>query len=252
MGTMNMSQHVLLNNIAHKDLRVIDRYGAEFGDDTGTVLIFPTEYEYIQREYAIFFRKDAQSGEYQSIALLGFDKSENLFLKDGKWDAHYVPAVISRGPFLIGFQEREVDGETRNAPVIHVDIEHPRVSQTEGEPVFMPNGGNSAYLDRVADALGAIGQGLEVSKVMFAAFAELNLIEPMNLNVKPNAEESYSFVGLHTINQRTLQALDGASLERLNRAGFLRAAFLIAASIDNVKRLMALKQRKRAQAESAN
>jgi hypothetical protein len=249
---MNMPQYVLLNNVAHKNLRVINRYGDEFGDNTGTVVIFPTEFEYVQREYPIFFRKDPERDEYQSIALLGFDKSENLYVKDGKWNANYVPAVVSRGPFMIGFQEREVDGEKRKNPVIHVDMEHLRVSQTEGEPVFTQSGGNSAYLDRVAGALGAIGQGLEISKVMFAAFTELNLIEPMNLNVKPSPDESYSLVGLHSINQQKLMELDGASLERLNRAGFLRAAYLVSASIDNVKRLMAFKQIKRAQSESAN
>jgi SapC len=249
---MNMPQYVLLNNVAHKDFRVVNRYGAEFGDNTGTVVIFPTEFEFVQREYAIFFRKDPEREEYQSIALLGFDKSENLFVSDGKWNANYVPAVVSRGPFMIGFQEREVGGEKRKNPMIHVDIEHVRISQTEGEPVFTPNGGNTAYLDRVADALGAIGQGLEISKVMFAAFTELNLIEPMNLTVKPNPDESYSFVGLHSINQQKLMELDGPSLERLNRAGFLRAAYLICASVDNVKRLMAFKQVKRAQSESVN
>ena len=39
-----MTNHVMLNNIAHKDLRVITRYSAEFGDNVGTVLTFPTEY----------------------------------------------------------------------------------------------------------------------------------------------------------------------------------------------------------------
>ena len=33
-----MTRHVMLNNVAHKDLRVITRYGAEFGDNVGTVI----------------------------------------------------------------------------------------------------------------------------------------------------------------------------------------------------------------------
>ena len=31
-----MTRHVMLNNIAHKDLRVATRYAAEFGDNVGT------------------------------------------------------------------------------------------------------------------------------------------------------------------------------------------------------------------------
>jgi len=240
----------MLNNITHKDLRVINRYGAEFGDNVGTVLTVPTEYEEIQREYPIFFRKDPANGEYQSIVLLGFSKDENLFLDGDRWDASYVPGIISRGPFLIGFQRQESGGETRDAPVIHVDLDHPRVSQTDGLPIFKPQGGNSPYLDRVASILNGIREGLETSKAMFAAYAELDLIEPVKVEVKTNADETYSLLGLHTLNHEKLAALDGASLEKLNKAGFLRGAYLVIASVGNVRRLMERKERRRAKLEN--
>ena len=240
----------MLNNVTHKDLRVINRYGAEFGDNVGTVMTVPTEYEEIQREYPIFFRKDPATGEYQSIVLLGFSKDENLFLDGDRWDASYVPGIVARGPFLIGFQRQESGGETRDAPVIHVDLDHPRVSQTEGLPVFKPQGGNSPYLDRVASILNGIREGLEVSKAMFAAFTELDLIEPVKVEVKTNAEETYSLLGLHTVNREKLGALDGQALEKLNKAGFLRGAYLVLASVGNVRRLMERKERKRARPEN--
>jgi hypothetical protein len=229
---------------------VINRYGAEFGDNVGTVLTVPTEYEEIQREYPIFFRKDPANGEYQSIVLLGFSKDENLFLDGDRWDASYVPGIISRGPFLIGFQRQESGGETRDAPVIHVDLDHPRVSQTDGLPIFKPQGGNSPYLDRVASILNGIRAGLETSKAMFAAYAELDLIEPVKVEVKTNADETYSLLGLHTLNHEKLAALDGASLEKLNKAGFLRGAYLVIASVGNVRRLMERKERRRAKLEN--
>ena len=39
-----MTRFVLLDNIAHKDLRVRTGYSAEFGDNVNNVLIFPTEF----------------------------------------------------------------------------------------------------------------------------------------------------------------------------------------------------------------
>ena len=243
-----MTKHVMLNNIAHKDLRVITRYGAQFGDNVGTVLTFPTEYADVQREYPIFFRKDPATGDYQSVALLGFEKSENLFLEEGRWNAGYVPGIIARGPFLIGFQQQEIDGELRKEPVIHVDLDHPRVSHTEGEAVFLPQGGNSLYLDHIATVLRGIGDGLEISKAMFAAFTALDLVEPVKVEIQLNAEEGYDLTGLCTLNREKLAQLDGDSLFKLNRAGFLQGAFLVMASMNNVKRLMAMKQRRRPQA----
>jgi hypothetical protein len=239
-----MPRYTMLNNVAHKDLRVITRYGTEFGDNTGTVVTFPTEFAEIQKEYPIFFRRDRDTGEYHAVALLGFQKNENLFLDNNRWNAAYLPAVIARGPFLIGFQEQQIDGEIRSEPVIHVDLDHPRVNQVEGELVFLPHGGNSPYLDHIAAVLRDIRDGLEIGKAMFAAFTAMNLIEPVKVEIKLNEQETYGLTGLHTISPGKLSALDANSLYKLNQAGFLQLAFLIVASHGNVRKLMAMKQRR--------
>src|SRR5262245_31107251 len=100
-----MTNHVLLNNVDHHDLRVIVRHGPEFGDSVNQLLVFPTEFESLQREYPIFFRRD-QDGSYQPVVLLGLDREENLFLDAGEWRASYVPALAQRGPFSIALQEK--------------------------------------------------------------------------------------------------------------------------------------------------
>src|ERR1041384_2845798 len=105
-----MTKHVQLDNIQHKNLRVRLEYGAAYGTNVGTVLTFPTEFADVQREYAIFFRRD-KNGDYYSVALLGFSPDENLYLDGDKWDSRYIPGMISRGPFVIGFQERQEGGE---------------------------------------------------------------------------------------------------------------------------------------------
>jgi hypothetical protein len=245
-----MARHEMLNNIAHKDLRVIARYGAQFGDNVGSVLTFPTEYGDVLREYPIFFRKDPQTGEFQSIALLGLQPDENLFLDENNgdghgWNAAYVPGIIARGPFLIGFQNQEIDGNVRREPVIHVDMDNPRVSRTEGEPVFLPQGGNTRYLERISAILQGIHQGLAVSKAMFEAFNEFELIEPVNVEIKFNAEEHYNLRGLYTISEERLAKLDGNALFKLNSAGFLQGAFLVMTSHNNVKKLIDMKHRRR-------
>ena len=242
-----MSKVVLLNNVDHHDLKVVTRRSAEFGDNVNQVLIFPTEFGEIQREYPIFLRKDA-SGEFQSVALLGLDKDENLFLDENGWRARYIPAVQERGPFSIGLQRQERDGESRSEPMILVDLDHPRVRRggEVGEAVFLRHGGNSPYLERVAGVLQAIHQGVEISKPMFAAFDEAGLIEPVAVEIALSDREKHTLPNYHTISDERLLGLDGARLEQLNKAGFLRAAFYILASLGNVSRLIDLKNRKRA------
>jgi SapC len=240
-----MGQQVLLNKVAHKDLRVITRYSAEFGDNVATAMIVPTEYAQAQREYPIFFRKDPATNEYMSVVLLGLQKDENLYLDEKGWNADYVPAVIARGPFYIGYQFRKAEGKLENNAVIHVDLEHPRVSKTEGEPLFKADGGNTRYLDNIADTLNGINKGMEFTKPMFAAFQAAELIEPVQLEVKVNSEEQYNLTGLYTISREKLLNLDADTLFNLHRAGYLQAASLVMSSLNNVQRLIDIKNKRR-------
>lgn len=238
-----MARYELLDNVAHADLRVVAGFGRKFGDDVGMLPAFPTEYAELQREYPIFFKKDP-SGQWHSVVLLGFEERENLFLADGRWNAGYLPGAAARGPFVIGFEERRVDGELRQEPVIHVDVEHPRVTTGAGEPLFLPQGGNTPYLEHIAGVLRGIRDGTDIGVAMFAAFDALGLIQPVKLDVQLNEHDRVSVTGLHTIDHDVLAALDGDALLALNKAGYLQGAFLVMASMQNMRRLIAEKQRR--------
>ncbi|HEY0502205.1 MAG TPA: SapC family protein [Lysobacter sp.] len=246
-----MARYELLNNLTHQDLRIVTRFGAEFGDETGMVAAFPTEFAELQREYPIFFRKDRDSGQWQAVALLGFDAHENLFLQDGRWNAAYLPGAVAKGPFLIGFQEQRIDGELRREPVIHVDMEHPRIGRDEGERVFLPHGGNSPYLEHIALVLRGIRDGVEGARAMYAAFDALGLIQPVDVSLQIDEKRRISLAGLHGIDRDRLAALDAASLHGLHQAGYLEGAYLVLASVHNLRRLLAEKQRRLRQVETA-
>jgi len=239
-----MARYELLNNVAHKDLRVATGFGRQFGDEVGMVPAFPSEYAELQREYPIFFRKDQQTGQWQSVALLGFEQRENLFLQDDRWNAAYLPGAVAKGPFLIGFQEQRIEGELRQEPVMHVDLDHPRVNAAEGEPVFLPQGGNSPYLEHIASVLRGIRDGTEFGAAMFSAFDSMGLIQPVHLDVQLDERHRVNVNGLYGIDREKLTTLDAESLLRLNQAGFLEGAYLVLASLHNMRRLMAEKQRR--------
>ena len=128
-----MTRNVLLDNVAHKDLRVRTGYSAEFGDSINSVLVFPTEFVHVQREYPILFRKDP-SGQPRPLRCSAWTGRKPV-PQGNSWNARYVPADSQRGPFLIGFRKNELGGEIVREPVIHIDLDHPRVSETEGEPI---------------------------------------------------------------------------------------------------------------------
>jgi hypothetical protein len=111
----------LLNNLEHRDLRVITRRGAALGDQVMSAVTFPSEFRDVQACYPIVFRKTVDGLGFEPIALFGFEDGENLFLKGERWDAPYLPMMVERQPFLIG-----VSGDQL---MINIDLDHPRVSQ---------------------------------------------------------------------------------------------------------------------------
>lgn len=232
-----MPKHEMLNNIAHKNLKIITKKSATYGDNVGGALIFPSEFSDVQREYPIFFQKDAQTGEFQAVAIFGFKQNENLFLDEQGWHANYIPAVIEREPFLIGFQREQ--GGADATPVIHVDLESPRISRSnEGESVFLEHGGNAPYIENVSRILMSIHDGLAVSKDMFAVFLSLDLIEPFVLDIEFNNGVQYKSSAYYTINQEKFFSLDDATLGRLHKAGYLHFAYMVLASLGNIRKLI--------------
>jgi hypothetical protein len=226
-----MPRPVALDNVAHADLRVARRHGAAHGDAVNQALLFPTEFAEAQREFPILFRRDPQEG-LQAVALLGLDRDENLFLDGDRWISRHIPLILQRGPFLIGLAE---DGA---APTIQIDLDDPRVGAADGEPLFLPHGGQTRYLDHIGKMLAAIHVGMGDAAPLYAAFDALGLIQPVALELMLDDERRYVIHDHEVLSAEKLAALGPDALDQLNRAGHLGTAFLLAASLGNMARLI--------------
>lgn len=236
-----MTNHALLDNVTHANLRVNPIYEKGHGFDANSTRVFPAEFTQLQMDYPLFFIKSKETGQYEAIALLGFAEGENLYLRNGEWDAVYLPLTIARQPFLIGFQEQVHDGAPKTVPVVHVDLDHPAVSHTEGEPVFLEHGGESPLLERVSSILMTIHEGYESSQALSKLLVGLELIESVNVEIEFNDGSRQNLSGLYTINEDRLRDLDGEALEALHQAGHLQTVYMMLASMPNMTRLIGRK-----------
>jgi hypothetical protein len=225
-----MPNTVLLNNVDHQALRVLTQRSAALGDAVMTAMTFPAEFRSLQAHYPIVFRKSSDGTTLEPVALLGFEEGQNLFLSAQGWDASYLPLAIERLPFYIG---RDGDGL-----VVHIDLDSPRVSQDTGEAVFLPQGGNTEFLERVNSMLLAIHQGLQGTPALVAALMEHNLLEAFVLEVQQTNGTRLQLSDFYTVHEERLQALSGDALQRLSQAGHLQAAYMALASLSQIRALV--------------
>jgi hypothetical protein len=247
-----MQKIEILNNITHENLKVNARFSAELGDNVVSTVTFLTELSEVQKEYPILCRKDPETGEYQAVVLFGFQKDENLFLTEADsesqkhvgWRAEYVPAVMARGPFSIGIQRETVNGTETQKPVVHIDMKHIKACCDDGQELFLQNGGQSSYLTYIAAMLDTINDGVGLTRLMFDAFIKYELLEPVTLDIEFLNQNKLKISKFETINVEKLSQLSGEALEELNKSGSLQAAYFIATSMSNIRKLIDWKNHK--------
>lgn len=226
-----------LNNVSHGTLRIVQSYSVALGDGVMFVPAYPNEFRGLQSCYPLMLFKDGTSGQFLPVALLGFEDGENLFLDgEGGWNAPYIPLMSQRGPLMIGFEDAE--GEGRPTPVIAVDMAHPKVSQTDGEALFLEHGGYAPYLDRMTAIMEAIHEGHALSEALVTLLLDLNLVTPCDLQITQDDGATHQLAGLYMIDDEALLKLDEAGVNTLRAAGFLPAAYLMLASQSQLQSLL--------------
>lgn len=225
-----MPNHVQLNNVDHRDLRVVTARGAAWGDDVMSALTYPGEFRNVQSCYPIVFQKSAD-GSFQPIALFGFQQGQNLFLGEGGWDAHYVPLAIERLPFLIGMS---AVGE----PMLHIDVSHPRVGRAEGEALFRTHGGTTEFLDHMSSTLRTLHDGAAATPAFVDALLRHDLLESFVLDIELDDGAQHRLAGFYTVHEERLAKLAGDAVVELHRDGHLEAIYYAIASLSHFRDLI--------------
>lgn len=236
-----MSNHVLLNNIEHKDLKIIGERTEKMGDNVWYAQTFPMEFTSAQAHYPILFQKDNNTGQFMPITLFGFENGDNLFLKKGKWDAAYIPLAVQRMPFYIGFQEVVNNGITEKQRVITLDLDSPKVSKDHGIDLFLDYGGNSDYLEHIANVLETLHVGLEQNGDFIDALLTNDLLESVTITIELNDGSKNQLMGFYTINEDNLNNLSPEQLAQLHSKGYIQAIYMVIASQVHINDLVARK-----------
>jgi hypothetical protein len=141
---------------------------------------------------------------------------------------------VQRQPFLIA-----TGGEDDNKPpVVSLDLEHPRVSQDEGEALFDSDGQPSEFLNKKIALLDKLHRGLQHSVGFIDTLLQHELLEQITLDIVFNNGEKKSLQGFYSIAEERLYHLKGDVLESLNQAGYLQPVFMAVASLSRMRDLI--------------
>lgn len=214
-----MTQIVPLNKEFHRALKVDGRASATYGDNRRFVQVIVSEFAQLVVRYPILFSKDSTTGQFYCGAMLGFDEGENLFLEEWTEREFYRPLSLQRGPFYAHGKE------------LAIDLDHPRVGAEGGKTLFDEFGQPTRYLQSIIWAFQDLKPGLEMTKVFTSRLLELNLIEPIDIEVEFDDGTMRNCAGLYTVNQEVLSRLPDAAVVELFRRGYLTLIHLMIASL---------------------
>lgn len=244
--SMPTSKTSVLNNVDHQNLKIDTLRDAISNEEVNRCVVYTTEIGELHKEFPLVFYKHPDTGETQLHAILGLEKNENLFFNDRRWSSRFVPALLARGPFSLGYK-KSLQGEEQHAdPVICIDMNDPRVNTEQGENIFLQFGGEAPYLNHVKKALQTIERGLQFDKTLFTLVDSFDLLEPVSIQIQLSNVEEVNFSDYYTINQEKLAQLDGSSLNKLNQYGVLMLLYFMLSSTANFQQLIALKNAKSA------
>jgi hypothetical protein len=256
-----MAQLVAINPQLHQQLRLHPAKAEWHSKGIQLMPVVPTEFASMATQAPIVLTKNGQTGQFVSVALLGFAPGENLFFSNNSWQGDYVPLQIQRQPFFLGQAEAAGQtstesgnsGGTQGAPefVVCIDNDSPTIcpptsqgsNSDDTQQLFTESGADSAYFQQAKQCLAELLRGEQQLQQLMQALLGHDLLQPLSLDIVFDNEQSTRLNGLYTIDQQKLAALSAVALSELHQAGWLLPIYTLIASTAQIYPLIARKNR---------
>lgn len=241
-----MADLIAINPTLHATLRIAPDKAEIHSQDIQLLPVVPAEFASVATQSPIVLTKNGQTGQFVTVAMLGFTPGENLWFADGRWQGAYLPLQLQRQPFFLGQSGDNGQGDY----VLCIDPDSPAICQNHNtalyatqssETLFNDNGADSHYLQQIKVVLAELLQGEQHQQHLVQALLAANLMQPLSLEITFANQQSTRLNGLYTIDQQKLAALDAATLVQLHQAGWLAPIYTIIASAAQLYPLIARK-----------
>jgi hypothetical protein len=213
-----MNRLEILNSEQHRNIRLRRQPGQE----PHFVPIVVSEFGDAAVCCPIFLAKNPETGRFYAGALFGFKLGENLVSDEPGAARAFRPLDMERQGFFTSDEN------------IAIDLEHPRISETEGEPLFDEEGEPAEALRKIQRALGLLVTGLEETDTFIQRLVDLGLVERIDISLRFDDGDTLALDGLYTVSLDSIAELDDPAALSLFRNGYLLLAYCMAGSLRQI------------------
>jgi len=211
----------ILKPAQHGGLRILETNDYAYARGEVLAPIVFDEMADIAREYPIVF-PDNQSG--LPCALMGLEDGQNAYVDDhGAWQGIYIPAHIRRYPFMFGKADSTAASTEagKSRYIVLFDPDAPQLQDTNGHPVFTPDGKPSPHAQRRMALLESMQKAIPATQAMVAAIDALGLLVERSIQINKGGKLTNVVKGLKVVDEKKLNQLPDADFVSLRNQGAL-------------------------------
>jgi hypothetical protein len=222
---------VAVNKTRHSDWGVKVGNDFSFAKNVNSMPLLAQEFRDALRHYPIVFAGTEE--QVMPAVLLGFGENENLFVDEaGMWSSEYIPAFARRYPYVFSSSDKD------NTLTLCIDEEYSGFNQDgEGERLFTEDGEQTPYLNGVLEFQQEFQRNFLRTQTFCKRLQELDLLDPMQAQLKFGSGEQISIGGFKVVNRDRLKEVSAEKLSELALVDELELIYLHLQSMLNVSDL---------------
>jgi len=202
----------------HSGLRLLPTAGYAFAAKETHVRLGLSEFGHVCGFLPTAFVETNQ-GRIIPVAVLGLQQGRNLMVaEDGRWLSPVIPAAVRIHPFAMA----------RNGAdsfAMGVDEASSRLSTTEGDPLYGPDGMPTPTTSRIFDENRAVLRDQEMAATFAEALRGLSLLRPIAVKVTTADGPLTTAGGIRVLDEAAFRALPEAQILAWWKNGYLAPIF---------------------------
>ena len=226
-----MAKITPLNNDLHRNMTVNLSKNYVHAKEQHLLPVVVHEFASAATEFPIVYVKNSETGQFQAVALFGFQPGENLYVGEERWEGIYVPACLRHYPL------RLIDGPSAEDPfTVAIDEENALVGEGGEHRLFDDEGVETDFLKKSGESMVQYVESNRITQAFINILSENDLLVQKNLSVEID-NQPVSIGGIYTVDEQKLNELDDEKFMDIRKRGFLAPIYAQMVSLNQIPRL---------------